>query len=453
MFTSLNPTTEEILGTWPDHTAEDIERKLAIAQDTFKTWRLTSIEERTRLLLTLAKNLRAQSRTLGEIATKEMGKPITAAIAEIEKCALGCEYYAKEADTILTPKAIETDASRSEVHYQPLGPILAVMPWNFPFWQVIRFAAPALATGNVCLLKHASNVPQCALALEQLFVEAGFPEGCFQTLLIRAQAIEPILRDHRIKAVTLTGSEAAGRDVARIAGDEIKPSVLELGGSDPFIVFPDADIQTTVNTALTARLQNNGQSCIAAKRFLVHRDIADTFTQKFVQGFEAIRVGDPMDESTQVGPLATQKIRTDIENQVQRSIAAGTTILTGGRRLDRKGFFYTPTILTNIKPGVPAYHEELFGPVATLMTFDTLEEAIHIANDTNFGLGSSIWTNNHDIIDRCVRDIEAGSVFVNGMVKSDPRLPFGGIKRSGYGRELSHDGLRAFVNIKTVWVK
>lgn len=453
MFTSLNPASEEILGTWPDHTPEDVERRLAIAEATFQTWRKTPIEERARLLRVLAKNLREQSRSLGELITKEIGRPITAAIAEIEKCALGCEYYADNAAEFLKPEVIATDASRSEVQYQPLGPILAVMPWNFPFWQVMRFAAPALAAGNVGLLKHASSVPQCALALENLFIEAGFPEGCFQTLLVRAGAIEGIIRDRRVKAVTLTGSEPAGRDVARIAGDEVKPSVLELGGSDPFIVFPDADLEAAVSTAVTARLQNAGQSCIAAKRFLVHRDVLDMFTEKFVKGFEAMRVGDPMDEATQMGPLASERGCKDLDEQVQRSVAAGAKILTGGKRLDRKGFFYAPTILTNVTKETPAYHEEFFGPVASILPFSNIDEAIEIANDTSFGLGSSAWTKDESIMKRCIEDIEAGCVFVNGMVKSDPRLPFGGAKRSGYGRELSREGLRAFVNVKTVWVR
>lgn len=452
MFTSLNPATEEVLGTWSDHTQEDIERKLAIAEATFETWRRTPLPERVARLRVLAQHLRAQARPLGEIITREMGKPLTSAIAEVEKCALGCEYYADNAARFIEPEVIETDARRSEVHFQPLGPVLAVMPWNFPFWQVIRFAAPALAAGNVGLLKHASNVPQCALALEKLFAEAGFPEGCFQTLLVRASAIEGIIRDRRVKAVTLTGSEPAGRDVARIAGDEVKPSVLELGGSDPFIVFSDADLDKAVTTAVTARLQNAGQSCIAAKRFLVHRDILETFTHRFTAAFEAIRIGDPIEESTQLGPLATEKICKDIEEQVERSVAAGAKILTGGKRLDRKGFFYAPTILTNVTPEVPAYREEFFGPVASILPFNTLDEAIQIANDTSFGLGSSIWTKDETIMKRCVEDIEAGCVFVNSMVKSDPRLPFGGAKRSGYGRELSREGLRAFVNVKTVWI-
>lgn len=453
MLTSINPATEEILGTWPDHTAEDIERKLAIAEATFQTWRKTPLEERVRLLRVLAKNLREQSRPLGELITKEMGRPIAAAIAEIEKCALGCEYYADNAAEFLKPEVVVTDASRSEIQYQPLGPILAVMPWNFPFWQVMRFAAPALVAGNVGLLKHASSVPQCALAFERLFIEAGFPEGCFQTLLVRASAIEGIIRDPRVKGVTLTGSEPAGRDVARIAGDEVKPSVLELGGSDPFIVFPDADLEATVSSAVTARLQNAGQSCIAAKRFLVHCDILNAFTEKFVNAFEAMKIGDPMEEGTQMGPLASERGCKELDEQVQRAVAAGAKVLTGGKRLDRKGFFYAPTVLANVTPDMPAYREEFFGPVASILPFTTLDEALEIANDTTFGLGSSVWTHDKAIIARCIEDIEAGCVFVNSMVKSDPRLPFGGAKRSGYGRELSWEGLRAFVNVKTVWVK
>ncbi|MBP6944803.1 NAD-dependent succinate-semialdehyde dehydrogenase [Patescibacteria group bacterium] len=453
MFTSLNPATEELLGEWPDHTADDVERKLTIAQTTFQTWKHTTIEQRSQLFRVLANNLRTQARTLGELATREMGKTITSAMAEIEKCALGCEYYAAQTANFLAPEVIETDASRSEIRYEPLGPILAVMPWNFPFWQVLRFAAPALMAGNVGLLKHASNVPQCALALEKLFLEAGFPEGVFQTLLVRASAIEGIIRDPRIKAVTLTGSEPAGRDVGRIAGEEIKPSVLELGGSDPFIIFPDADLDLAVSTAITARLQNNGQSCIAAKRFLIHTTIAEAFTKKFIEGFEAMKIGDPMDESTQIGPLASAKLRTDLDDQVKRSVAAGARILTGGKYVGDKGFFYAPTILADVKSGVPAYHEELFGPVATLMIFETLPEAINLANDTDFGLGASVWTKDVDIIEHCSQNLEAGSVFVNGMVKSIPSLPFGGLKHSGYGRELGWEGMRAFLNVKSVWVK
>jgi succinate-semialdehyde dehydrogenase/glutarate-semialdehyde dehydrogenase len=453
MFMSINPATEELLGEWPDHTSDEVERKLALAQATFETWKHTTIEQRAQLFRVLANNLRTQSRSLGELATKEMGKTITSAVAEIEKCALGCEYYAEQTAKFLAPEVVETDASRSEIRYQPLGPILAVMPWNFPFWQVLRFAAPALMAGNVGLLKHASNVPQCALALENLFIEAGFPIGVFQTLLVRANAIEGIIRDPRIKAVTLTGSEPAGRDVGRIAGEEIKPSVLELGGSDPFIVFPDADLDLAVSTAITARLQNNGQSCIAAKRFLVHTTIAETFTKKFIEGFEAMKIGDPMDTSTQIGPLASAKLRSDLDDQIRRSVAAGARILTGGKYIEGKGFFYTPTILANVKSGVPAYHEELFGPVATLMTFETLPEAINMANDTDFGLGASVWTKDVDIIEHCVQTLDTGSVFVNGMVKSIPSLPFGGLKHSGYGRELSWEGMRAFLNVKSVWVK
>lgn len=453
MFTSINPATEELLGEWQDHTSDEVERKIALAQATFQTWKHTTIEQRAQLFRVLATNLRAQTRTLGELATREMGKTITSAIAEIEKCALGCEYYAAQTANFLAPEVVETDASRSQIRYEPLGPILAVMPWNFPFWQVLRFAAPALMAGNVGLLKHASNVPQCALALEKLFLEAGFPEGVFQTLLVRANAIEGIIRDPRIKAVTLTGSEPAGRDVGRIAGEEIKPSVLELGGSDPFIVFPDADLDLAVSAAITARLQNNGQSCIAAKRFLIHTTIAEAFTKKFIESFEAMKMGDPMSESTQIGPLASAKLRSDLDDQVKRSVAAGARILTGGKYIEGKGFFYAPTILADVKSGVPAYHEELFGPVATLMTFETLPEAINIANDTDFGLGASIWSKDVAIIEHCVQNLDAGSVFVNGMVKSIPSLPFGGLKHSGYGRELSWEGMRAFLNVKSVWVK
>jgi succinate-semialdehyde dehydrogenase/glutarate-semialdehyde dehydrogenase len=384
--------------------------------------------------------------------THEMGKPIGAAVGEAEKCAWVCRYYAEHAEGFLAPETRETDAGESYVRYDPLGVVLAVMPWNFPFWQVFRFAAPALMAGNVGLLKHASNVPQCALAIEEIFRRAGCPEGAFAALLVGSDAVPGLIADRRVAAVTLTGSEGAGVAVGRAAGGEIKKAVLELGGSDPFIVMPSADLPTAVSTAVKARTINNGQSCIAAKRFIVHREIAAAFTEKFVAKMAALKVGDPMEPATEIGPLATPGILDDLHAQVEKSIAAGAKLLTGGQRLDRPGNFYAPTVLADPAPGSPADLEELFGPVATLFTVADATEAIAVANRTTFGLGASAWTDVPFERDRFIREIEAGSVFINGMVKSDPRLPFGGIKRSGFGRELSIDGIREFVNVKTVWI-
>ncbi len=453
MFTSQNPATEEILATFPELTDDEIEQKLASAERAFRAWRLTSWEERRVPMKRLAERLRNKSVELGTLLSQEVGKPLKSAKGEIEKCAWVCDYYADNAEAFLKNELIETDASKSYIQYQPLGIVLAVMPWNFPFWQVMRFAAPAVMAGNVGILKHASNVPQCANALEAIFIEAGFPTGVFQNFLVRSGRVEKIIRDPRVKAVTLTGSEYAGQQVASVAGQEIKKTVLELGGSDPFIVFSDADLTTCCDIAATARLQNAGQSCIAAKRFILMEDIADAFLETFKKAFENMRIGNPLDETTTLGPLATAAMRDDIEKQVNRAIEQGATVLTGGKRVKGPGFFYEPTILTGITSSMDISKEELFGPVAMVMIVKNIDEAIRIANETSFGLGSSIWTQDQNIIDRCVRDIEAGSVFVNGMVKSDPRLPFGGIKRSGYGRELSLVGMREFVNTKTIWVK
>ena len=382
----------------------------------------------------------------------EMGKPLKAAIEEAAKCALGCRYYAEHAERFLADEPIETSASKSWVAYQPIGPVLAVMPWNFPFWQVFRFAAPALMAGNVGLLKHASNVPQCALAIEDIFRRAGFAEGVFQTLLIETDQVKRVIEDPRVAAVTLTGSTNAGSHVASAAGKVIKKSVLELGGSDPFIVMPSADLEAAVRTAVKARTINNGQSCIAAKRFIVAESIADEFERRYVEGFRALRVGDPMDPATDIGPLANESQVVTIAEQVERSVAAGARVLSGGRRLDRPGYWYEPTVLTGVTPDSPAYHDEVFGPVAILFRVRSVDDAIRLANDSPFGLGASAWTNDAAERRRFVDEIEAGMVFINAMVASDPRVPFGGVKQSGYGRELSRHGAHEFVNAKTVWV-
>ncbi|WP_342597750.1 NAD-dependent succinate-semialdehyde dehydrogenase [Cyanobacterium aponinum UTEX 3222] len=450
---TVNPTTEETLKIFTPLTAEEIEKKLHLAETTFQQYRLTSFAHRREKLLKAGEILENNARKWAEIITLEMGKPIKQALAEIKKCALVCRYYAENAESFLKPKTIASDASYSAINYQPLGIILAVMPWNFPFWQVLRFAVPALMAGNVGLLKHASNVPQCANAIASIFLEAGFPEGVFQSLLITSNQVEGVLRDKRVKAVTLTGSELAGRKVASVAGDELKKSVLELGGSDPFIVTKSANIEEAVKVAVTARMLNNGQSCIAAKRFILEDAIAPKFTELLLQEYQKLKIGNPFDETVDIGPLATANILEDIVQQVDETIAKGAKVLIGGKPLEGKGYFYPPTILTDIPVNSPGMNEEFFAPVALIFTVKNIEEAIILANSTNFGLGASIWTNNQTEIDLAVRDIEAGSVFINGMVKSDPRLPFGGIKRSGYGRELSMEGMLEFMNIKTVWQK
>jgi succinate-semialdehyde dehydrogenase/glutarate-semialdehyde dehydrogenase len=404
-------------------------------------------------MMKAAQILENEKERFGRLMTEEMGKPFQSAVAEAAKCAWVCHYYAENAEKQLADELIETNASRSYIHYQPLGPVLAIMPWNFPFWQVFRFAAPATMAGNVGLLKHASNVPQCALAIEEIFLRAGFPEGAFQTLLIGSGKVKRVLEDPRIMAATLTGSEPAGSQVASEAGRLIKKTVLELGGSDPFIVMPSANLDEAVSTAIKARIINNGQSCIAAKRFIIAEPIADEFERRFIQGMQALKVGDPMDETTDIGPLATEDILNDLDQQVKDSVAQGARILTGGEPLKGPGNYYPPTVISDIPEDSPAYCEELFGPVAILFRVKDIDAAIELANDTSFGLGASAWTNDEEERLCFIDEIEAGSVFINGMVASDPRLPFGGVKVSGYGRELSAFGIREFVNIKTVWIK
>ena len=452
---SINPATGETVKTFHEHTDSEIQYKLAQAAEAFSDFRLSSFDRRAEKMICAAEILedKDKKKQLSVMMTTEMGKPIKAAIAEVEKCAWVCRYYAENAARFLADEMVETNASRSYIHYQPLGPVLAVMPWNFPFWQVFRFAAPALMAGNVALLKYASNVPACALAIEDVFSEAGFHGGVFQTLLIGSNAVEGVIEDERVKAVTLTGSEPAGRQVASTAGRLIKKTVLELGGSDPFIVMPSADLDDAVRTAVTARTINNGQSCIAAKRFIVAEDIADEFEERFVKGMEALVVGNPIDDTVEVGPLATAHILSDLEEQVSKSVELGARVLTGGKRLEGDGFYYLPTALTDISEDSPAYREELFGPVASLFRASDLDHAIRLANDTRFGLGASAWTIDIEEQARFTEELEAGCVFINGMVASDPRLPFGGVKHSGYGRELGAHGIREFVNIKTVWVK
>ncbi len=457
-ISSINPATGEVLQTFDSLNEHQLEEKIARAAEAFHEHRRTSFAERAERMMRAAEILESEKKSFARTMTLEMGKPINAAVQEAEKCAWVCRYYAENAERHLGDEIVETNATKSFVRYQPLGVVLAVMPWNFPFWHVFRFAAPALMVGNVGLLKHASNVPQCALAIEDIFHRAGFMEGAFQTLLAGSDVVEKILEDPRVAAATLTGSEPAGRSVASIAGKQIKKTVLELGGSDPFIVMPSANFEEAVSTAVKARTINNGQSCIAAKRFIIHDGIYDRFEKEFVDAMKRLRVGNPIEESTDVGPLATERILKDLEDQVKVSVAAGAKILTGGQRMKfdgelSRGHFYEPTVLADIPKDSPAFRDELFGPVASLFRVSSLDEAIELANVTTFGLGSAAWTNDESERDRFINELEAGSVFINGMVASDPRLPFGGVKHSGYGRELAEFGIREFMNIKTVWMK
>jgi succinate-semialdehyde dehydrogenase/glutarate-semialdehyde dehydrogenase len=449
---SINPTTGETIREFSALTPAQIEEKLALAERAFRQHRRSSFAERAFILQTVATILDSQSEKLARMMTLEMGKPIRASADEISKCVRGCRFYAENAGRFLEEEDTQTDAARSYVRYDPLGAILAIMPWNFPFWQVFRFAAPALMAGNVGLLKHAANVPQCALAIEDIFRRAGFEEGIFQTLLIETGPVAGIIKDWRVKAVTLTGSDRAGSEVASAAAKEIKKSVLELGGNDPFIVMPSAEFEAAVSTAVKARTVNNGQSCIAAKRFIIADEIYDKFIAEFVRRMEELKVGDPLDEQTEIGPLATENIRRGVDEQVRKSIEAGAKLLTGGKRLERSGFFYTPTVLVDVPKNSPAYREEIFGPVAAMFRVHDDAEAIEIANDSRFGLGASAWTTDRKQQDLFAFELEAGMIFINGMVASDPRLPFGGVKRSGFGRELAAHGIREFVNAKTVVV-
>jgi succinate-semialdehyde dehydrogenase/glutarate-semialdehyde dehydrogenase len=450
---SINPTNGEILGKFQPLSEREIEDKVQRAADVFPRYRCVPLRTRAERLRKAAEILETDTEQFARTMTLEMGKPIQAARDEVLKCARGCRYYAEHGAAHLAQEVVESSATRSYVRYDALGPILAIMPWNFPLWQVFRFAAPALMAGNVALLKHASNVPQCALAIEDIFRRAGFEEGVFQTLLVGSDAIGRVLEDPRIVAATLTGSEQAGMQVAGTAGRNIKKTVLELGGSDPFIVMPSADLGEAIETGVKARCINNGQSCIAAKRFLVHDAVYDRFEAAFVEGMKSLRIGDPMDESTQLGPLATADIRHTVDRQVRGAIDHGAKVLTGGSPIDGPGYYYQPTVLTGITPDSPIYREEVFGPAAMLFRISDADEAIRIANDTQFGLGASVWTADGGEQSLFAERVESGMVFFNAMVASDPRLPFGGIKHSGYGRELSRAGIREFVNTKTVYIR
>ncbi|HEU0075546.1 MAG TPA: NAD-dependent succinate-semialdehyde dehydrogenase [Dehalococcoidia bacterium] len=449
---SQNPATEEVIASFEEHTEAQINQILDRSVGAFKQWRNQPFAHRAQLMTQAAKQLRAGSERLATLMTLEMGKPIAQARAEVEKCAWCCDYFAENAESFLADIVKPSAATESYVAFDPLGAVLAIMPWNFPLWQVFRFAAPGLMAGNVGVLKHASNVPQCALAIEEVFTKAGFPRGAFQTVLVPGAKATALIDDPRIAAVTLTGSEEAGAMVAEAAGRALKPAVFELGGSDPYIVLEDADVEAAARVAIDARFQNVGQSCIAAKRFIVVDSVADEFQERFRNGIEELVVGDPMDASVKIGPLAKDDLVDTLEEQVKRSVAAGATVVTGGERLDRRGYYYAPTLIADVKPGMQVFSEETFGPAAALIRAADTGEAIALANDSRFGLGAALWTRDVDRGKRLAREIEAGAVFINGMVASDPRLPFGGVKRSGYGRELADFGIREFVNIKTVWI-
>lgn len=452
MLKSIDPATGRELATFPEMDEAGIDRAIDRAWSARYGWRDAGLDVRTALLRSVAGVLRADKSRYGALLTSEMGKPIVEAEAEIEKCAWTAGWFAENATRLLAEEPIESSATESYVRFQPLGVVLAVMPWNFPFWQAFRAALPALAAGNVMLLKHSSNVPQSAIAIEEVFREAGLPEGIFQTLLIASTAVERIIGDERVAGVTLTGSDKSGEKVAAIAGKALKKTVLELGGSDPFIVLADADIAAAATVACRARNQNNGQSCIAAKRFIVEEAVADDFERRFAAAVAALKVGNPMDRSNNIGPLARADLVDDLERQVKESVRLGARPLVGGKRVGGEGYYFEPTVLTNVRPGMPAYHEETFGPVAAVIRVQDAEDALRVANDTDYGLGSNLWTSDVERGKRLAERIEAGQVFINGMVASDARLPFGGIKRSGYGRELSSYGIKEFTNIQTVWV-
>jgi succinate-semialdehyde dehydrogenase/glutarate-semialdehyde dehydrogenase len=452
-ISTINPATGEEEKSFESLSEEQVDEKLQLAAETFREYRKTSFEERSRMMNRAAEILEDEAEEIGRMITREMGKPLAAAIAEANKCARGCRYYAENAERFMADEEIEYEGANVYIRYQPIGPVLAVMPWNFPLWQVFRHAAPGLMAGNVVLLKHASNVPQCALAIEDIFHRAGFPEGAFQTLLIGSKQVQAVIDDPRVRAATLTGSGPAGSQVASEAGENIKKTVLELGGSDPFIIMPSADLDEAISTAVTARTLNNGQSCINGKRFIVHEEIADEFERRYVEAMEALKVGDPMEDDTDMGPLATPDILEDVDQQVRDSVEAGARVLTGGEPMDGPGNFYPPTVLTDIPEDSPAYKEEIFGPVASLFRAGDIDEIIRLANDTPFGLSSSAWTNDSEERERFINEIEAGMVYINKMTESTPEVPFGGAKESGYGRELSFFGIREFVNPKTVWVE
>ncbi|MER5321250.1 NADP-dependent succinic semialdehyde dehydrogenase [Streptosporangium roseum] len=452
---TINPATGETLKTFEPLSEHEVDERLVLAAAEFETYRATDFKQRAAWMQSAAGLLESEQEQVARLMTTEMGKTLVSARAEVAKCVKGMRYYAEHAEEFLADEPVDAPAvgaRRAYARYQPLGPVLAVMPWNFPLWQAVRFAAPALMAGNVGLLKHASNVPQTALYLGELFARAGFPHGCFQTLLIGSEQVEAVLRDRRVVAATLTGSEPAGRSVASIAGGEVKKTVLELGGSDPYIVMPSADLDGAVATAVTARVQNNGQSCIAAKRFIVHAEVYDDFADRFVARMEALRVGDPEEESTDVGPLATRQGRDDVEKIVADAAGRGARVLCGGWSPDRPGWFYQPTVVAGITPEMRLFSEEVFGPVASLYRVGDIDEALALANITTFGLGSNAWTTDVVEQERFISDLEAGMVFINGMVVSYPELPFGGVKNSGYGRELSAHGIREFCNLKTVWI-
>jgi len=449
---SINPATGDVIETFQETTPQEVERILGSAQAAFHEWRALPFATRAQTMQKAASLLRARKTDYARTMALEMGKPIVQGEAEVEKCAWVCEYYAQHAEAYLAPQPRDTDASVSYVRFDPLGPVLAVMPWNFPFWQVFRFAAPALMAGNTAVLKHASNVPRCALSIEEVFRDAGVPRGVFATVLVGSSAVAGLIADPRIVAVTLTGSEHAGSQVAERAGHEIKKTVLELGGSDPFIVLADADVAAAARTAADARLVNSGQSCIAAKRFIVVEAVADRFLTRFVEELRGRKMGDPLARDTQVGPQARVDLRDALHRQVDESIKRGARRLLGGEVPAGPGAFYPPTLLTAVDKGMPAFDEETFGPVAAVIRAKDEADAVRLANDSSFGLGASLWTRDRARAELLAARIEAGAVFVNGLVKSDPRLPFGGIKRSGYGRELSEYGIREFVNIKAVWI-
>jgi succinate-semialdehyde dehydrogenase/glutarate-semialdehyde dehydrogenase len=451
-ITSINPATGEKLKEFAPNNAAEIERRLQCAADAFAHHRRESFTKRAQLMTATASLLEQEKQRFARTMTLEMGKLLRGAVEEIEKCVRGCRYYAENAERFLEDESAQTSAARSYVRYEPLGPVLAIMPWNFPFWQVFRFAAPALMAGNVALLKHAGNVPQCALEIEEIFCRAGFDDGVFQTLLIEANQVEKLIVDRRVKAVTLTGSDKAGSAVASTAGREIKKSVLELGGSDAFVVMPSADFEKAVSTAVMSRTINSGQSCIAAKRFFIADGVYDKFVTGFVEHMRALKIGDPLDDATEIAPLATEQILNGVHEQVQKSIAAGAKLLTGGNRVHGPGFFYEPTVLVDVPKSAPSFREEIFGPVASIFRVRDAGEAIKMANDNVFGLGASAWTNDPAEQELFASELEAGMVFINAMVASDPRVPFGGVKRSGFGRELGGHGIREFTNIKTVWI-